>query len=213
MNILIVDDHPMIVSFYETALQEYFNNKIIITAANNCEVAYNYIVTSKVDYTITILDYSLPVYNEKKILSGVDLALLLRKYHKNCKIVIITAHIQKLLIYDILKKIEPEGIAIKTDISTSSFIEMISEVFEGNLYQSKIVKDFVKEIWKKQLIAEETNRQILFYLAKGYRVFEIENYISLTSSAIQKRLYRLKKEFGARDERDLIKMLHQQGFV
>lgn len=164
MNILIVDDHPMNVELYENVLlQDFVSYKpLVITKAFNCKEGYMAIEHAKLNhelfFDLAIIDYSLPIYQEKNILSGTDLANLIRKHFENCKIVIITSHTQKLLIYDIIRKIKPEGITIKADVTSLSF----SNILEGNLYQSTLVKEYVSEIWKKELMVEDTNRQILF---------------------------------------------------
>ncbi|MCV9926262.1 hypothetical protein OIU83_01250 [Flavobacterium sp. LS1R49] len=219
MNILIVDDHPMNVELYENVLLHDFASykPLVITKAFNCKEGYTAIESVTLDhelfFDLAIIDYSLPIYQEKNILSGADLAHLVRDYFENCKIVIITSHTQKLLVYDIIRKIKPEGIAIKADVTTSNFIEIISSVLKGNLYQSALVKEYISEIWKKELIVEKTNRQILFYLAKGYRVKELEEVIPLAGSTIEKRIVDLKKIFAVLDDSTLVKEVIRQGFL
>jgi DNA-binding NarL/FixJ family response regulator len=219
MNILIVDDHPMNVELYENVLlQDFASYKpLVITKAFDCKGGYIATEYAKLNhelfFDLAILDYSLPTYQEKNILSGADLANLIRKYFENCKIIIITSHTQKLLVYDIIRKIKPEGIAVKADVTTSSFSDLITHVLEGNLYQSVLVKEYVSEIWKKELMVEDTNRQILFYLAKGYRVKELEEVIPLAASTIQRRIVDLKKIFGVLDDSTLVKEVIRQGFL
>ncbi|RWX01398.1 response regulator [Flavobacterium cerinum] len=218
MNILLVDDHPMALDLYENVILENFKHlaPISITKALNCKDAYDAITTVKnnnTSFDFAILDYSLPVYKEKNILSGNDIANLIRKENHSCKIVIITSHTQILLVYDILKKTQPNGMAIKNDITASGLKKMLEKVLNGDLYQSELVKKYVKEIWKKELLAEETNRQILFYLSKGYKVKELDRVIALATSTIQRRIIDIKKTFNVSDDTSLIKEAIKQGFI
>lgn len=218
MNILLVDDHPMALDLYENVILEKFTHlsPLIITKALNCKEAYDALMDAKnngTTFDLAILDYSLPIYIEKNILSGNDIANLISKENNSCKIVIITSHTEILLVYDILKKTKPAGIAIKNDITASGLRKMIEKVLNGDLYQSELVKMYIKEIWKKELLAEETNRQILFYLSKGYKVKELDRVIALATSTIQRRIIDIKKTFNVADDTSLIKEAIKQGFI
>jgi len=96
MNILLVDDHFMAVEFYHNFLSEYFvtENSITVSKALNCEQAFNAIIDSNTVHPIdwAFLDYSLPAFDDQNLYSGSDVAQLVRKYHPNCKIVMITGH-------------------------------------------------------------------------------------------------------------------------
>lgn len=218
MNILLVDDHPMALDLYENVIIENFMHlhPVVITKSLNCKEAYDALIYAKRNNTgfdLAILDYSLPVYKEENILSGNDIANLIRKGNQACKIIIITSHTEILLVYDILKKTQPNGIAIKNDITATGLKKMIERVLNGDLYQSELVKTYVKEIWKKELLAEETNRQILFYLSKGYKVKELDRVIALAASTIQRRIIDIKKTFDVSDDTSLIKEAIRQGFI
>lgn len=218
MNILLVDDHPMALDLYENVILENFTHldPVVITKSLNCKEAYDALTYAKKNNTgfdLAILDYSLPVYKEENILSGNDIANLIRKGNQACKIIIITSHTEILLVYDILKKTQPNGIAIKNDITAAGLKKMIERVLNGDLYQSELVKTYVKEIWKKELLAEETNRQILFYLSKGYKVKELDRVIALAASTIQRRIIDIKKTFDVSDDTSLIKEAIKQGFI
>lgn len=217
MNILIVDDHPMTTDLYENILLNGFEltTPLFITKALNCKDAYEAFSNSKVnglDFDLALIDYSLPIYETKNIYSGGDIAKLIRKESK-CKIIIITSLTQVLLVYDILKKIKPDGMVIKSDVTNENFMTIIKTVLEGNLYQSPLVNTYIKEIWKKEIMADETNRQIILFLSKGYKIKELKNDISLTDSAIQKRISKLKKTFNVDDDRELIRIAFDFGYL
>lgn len=218
MNILVVDDHPIVLDFYEKALMQdfSFNGPLTIIKAHNCKEAYDAILmaTSKgVMFDLAILDQSLPPYQKDNILSGSDIAELLKKHNQPCKVVIITSHTEILVIYDLLKKINPDGIAIKSDVTGSNFSQMIKSVLDGDTYQSPLVKHCIAEIWKKQVMAEEHNRQILLYLSKGYRAKELESLLNLAASTIERRINDIKKAFSASDHIALVKEAIKQGYL
>ncbi|MFV5700200.1 response regulator [Flavobacterium sp. ZT3R17] len=218
MNIFIVDDHPMTVEGYVNALlaAPFGLCKPVFTKAHNCEEAYTILSRTsspKQLFDIAIIDKGLPGYEVKSILSGSDLAILIREKMPNCKIIMITAHTEVIIVYDIAKKIRPEGLIIKNDITPEKLQQAVMEIMQGNQYQSPMVKSCINEIWKKELMIEDHNRQILLYLSKGFKIKELEGIIHLTTSAIQKRIIRMKKVFEVTDDSGLVKEAIKQGFI
>jgi DNA-binding NarL/FixJ family response regulator len=218
VNVLIIDDHPMTVEGYINCLQAspFGLYEPIFTKAYNCEDAYFILTTSdsvKLSYDIAIIDKRLPSYEEKSIFSGSDLAILIREMMPNCKIIIITAHTEVVIVYDIAKKVRPDALIIKNDITAEKLQHVLMELMRGNQYQSPMVKKCINEIWKKELMIEDYNRQILMYLSKGFKIKELEIIIHLTTSAIQKRIIRMKKAFEVTDDTGLVKEAIKQGFI
>ncbi|SHN12317.1 response regulator [Flavobacterium xinjiangense] len=218
MNVLVVDDHPMTVEGYINALlgEPFGKNPPVFTKAYNCEEAYSTLLRStsaKQSFDLAIIDKGLPGYEEKSILSGSDLALLIREKMPNCKIIMITAHTEVIIVYDIAKNVRPDGLIIKNDITPEKLQQALYEILLGNQYQSPIVKSCINEIWKKELMIEDANRQILLYLSKGFKIKELESIIHLTTSAIQKRIIRMKKAFEVTDDTGLVKEAIKQGFI
>lgn len=218
MNVFLVDDHPMTVEGYKNALlgEPFARYHPIFTKAYNSKEAYFELeraVSKRANFDIAIIDKSLPAYEQKSILSGSDLAVLIRNKMPDCKIIMITAHTEVIIVYDIAKKIRPEGLIIKNDITPDKLQQAVMEVLDGNQYQSPMVKNCVNEIWKKELMIEDHNRQILLYLSKGFKIKELEGIICLTTSAIQKRIVRMKKAFDVTDDTGLVKEAIKQGFI
>jgi len=218
MNILIVDDHPMTVEGYSNALLRETSNSYtpILTKAYHCETAYQALkkmVVARQFFDLAIIDKSIPAYEEASILSGSDLALFIKETMPACKIIMITAHTEVLIVYDIYKKVRPNGLIIKNDITPEKFQIAVTEVMQGAHYQSTTTKSCIHEIWQKELMIEDYNRQILLYLSKGYKIKELEEVIYLTASAIQKRIIRMKKAFDVNDNTGLVKEAMKQGFI
>lgn len=219
MNILLVDDHPMTVQGYEIALMKDGLNKdhLNFEKAYNCEEGYNSIMkansVSTSVFDLVIIDRGLPGYQEQFLSSGSDLALFIRKVMPDCKIIMITAHTEIIVIYELSKKIRPEGLVIKNDITPDNIVEIVTDVMKGNKYQSPLVKKCIHDIWKKELMVEDHNRQILMYLSKGFKIKDFEQTISISTSAIQKRIIKMKNAFDVTDDSSLVKEAIKQGFI
>ena len=81
----------------------------------------------------------------------------------------ITAHTEILIVYGMLKKIFPEGLVIKKEVTAINLITIVKTVLDDNKYTSPLVKTVISDIWKKELMVEDFNRQILFYMSKGFK--------------------------------------------
>jgi DNA-binding NarL/FixJ family response regulator len=106
-----------------------------------------------------------------------------------------------------------DGLIIKNDITPDKLQQAVAEVLQGNSFKSITVQNCINDIWKKELMVEDYNRQILFYLSKGFKVKELEGVIFLTTSAIQKRIIRMKRAFDVTDDSGLVKEAIKQGFI
>ena len=218
MNIFLVDDHPMTVEGYSNALlaTPFGLNNPIFTKAYHCEEAYATLfrkLSLNELFDVAIIDKGLPGYDSKGISSGSDLAILIKEKMPDCKIIMITAHTEVIIVYDIVKKVRPEGLIIKNDITPEKLQQAAIAIIAGEQYYSTIVKKCINEIWKKELMIEDYNRQILLYLSKGFKIKELESIIHLTTSTIQKRIIRMKKAFDVTDDTGLVKEAIKQGFI
>lgn len=218
MNILLVDDHPMTVEGFMNALLKvnFTKKKAVFTKAHNCKDGYNTILKtakSSKPFDLAIMDQGLPSYPEQSIASGSDLALLIREQMPDCKIIMITAHSEVIIIYDIVKNVRPDGLINKNDISPDNLKLIVTEVMQGNQYHSPIIKSCINEIRKKELMFDDFNREILSYLSKGFKVKELAGVVCLGNSAIQKRIILMKNAFDVTDDTGLVKEAIKQGFI
>lgn len=203
--------------FMNVLLKANFSKeKPVFTKNHSCEGAYiaiNAAIQKGQLFDLAIVDQGLPSYAEQSIVSGSDLALLIRERMPNCKIIMVTAHSEVIVIYDIVKKVNPDGLINKNDINPDNLQLIVSEVMQGNQYHSLTVKNCINEIWKKELMFDDFNRQILSYLSIGFKVKELEDVVHLSTSAIQKRVIRMKTAFEVTDDSGLVKEAIKQGFI
>lgn len=217
MDILLADDHPLTIEGYVDALSRMpLDEQLQFTKTYDCRQAFEQIDALDADnphFALAILDNSMPEFAEQNVRSGVDLAQLIRKKQPDCKIIIITAHNEVIIVYDIVKKARPDGLILKNDVTPDKLQQAVREVLAGETYQSPLVRECIAEIWKKDLMVEDRNRQILFYLSKGFKIKEMEELVHLTASAIQKRISQMRKAFDVHDDNNLVREAVRQGFI
>lgn len=214
MNILLVDDHPMTVNGYQEILTQtaIFSSQVHFYKAYNCEEAYIKVQNTN-NFALAVIDFGLPPFSDKKIANGSDLAKAIKQKHPDCKIIMITAHTEVLIVYDIFKNTNPDGLLIKNDLTPENLRTSFLEVLEGKQFFSATVKKAIKEVWKKELMVNDTNREILMYLARGYKIKDIERISTISMSTIQRRMAQMNDAFNVTEESSLVKEAYLQGFI
>lgn len=218
MNILVVDDHPLTMEGYILSLSQGTGlpDGVIFLRAKNGDAVLEQIETIRLNgmsIALALIDYSIPADAHSKIKNGGDVVQYLRAIWPQCRTLIITAHTESLIIYDIFKNIRPDGLAIKNDVTPTSLGQMVQRVLAGDRVQSPTVNECQEAIIKKELLFDDTNRLILMYLSKGYKINELERHIPLADITIRKRIAKMRKIFGASDVAELIRQAFDLGYV
>ena len=202
LNILMVDDHPMIIEGYQNTLMatKSEDQHLKIDIAHNCDSAVVLIkkaVHTKF-YDVCFFDISLPPSKDGVYNSGEDLAKLARKYLPNTKIIILTMFNESLRILNIIKEINPEGLLIKSDLTSRELAEAFQHIIESPPYYSSTVNKFLNTTVISDIYVDEINRKILHLLSQGVKTKGLKNHIDLSMSAIEKRKKHLKLLFSCR---------------
>lgn len=218
MTILLVDDHPITVEGYLIALSK--NKGVseipLFETSGSCESAYqsiNKAILAGMTYGLAIIDLDLPGCIDPPLASGKELALLLRKKMPSTKIIIITAHTELIIVYDIWRTIQPEGFVIKSDLTPEGLSKIVDDILKGISYKSPMVENCIRAIWKKELIVEDYNRQIIYYLSLGFRIKDLHEVIPISQGAIQKRIVKINSVFEVTDKDGLLKEVKRLGFI
>lgn len=219
MNILIVDDHPFIIEAYKNAIKAYNAKGIyefVITQAKDCKTGYEAIMEQGIgSYGVAFFDLSMPVYEEKGIFSGEDLALLVKNEMPECKIILLTMHTELLKINQIIKNINPNGLVIKNDLTFDELLLAFDKILKDENYYSQTVVQIVSQMPFDNLEIDAFDKQILFHLSKGTKTKDIPQYVPLSLNAIEKRKQSLKEilEIADGTDIDLIRESKNKGII
>ena len=218
-TILIVDDHPINVDGYQAILYNIESNKKAeYLLAFDCKQAYNTInnnIFENKTIDFAFIDISLPAYEEKKMFSGSDIALLIRKVFPLCKIVIISMHNEPLWVNQIYKGINPEGFIAKSDLNYKCFPDIFQSIEKNEVYFSQSIKWSQKIIIQKNINWDDYDSKILQFIAQGIKTNTLPNFIPLSLSAIEKRKANIKKQLilDNGSDKDLIDVAKNLGFI
>jgi len=220
-NVLIIDDHPLISDSYKDAfLDVSTKNEHIefnIDIANNCDIADEKIKIASLGdgLDIVFLDIRLPPSSDKKILSGEDLGIKIRKMIPSAKIIIATTFNDNYRIHSIYDSINPDGFLIKNDITDKDVVNAIRAVIIDNPYYSTTVVKLMRKHISNSFRVDPTDRQILYQLSIGTKMKDLPGIIHLSMAAIEKRKRILKEQFNIEGQEDkvLIAIAKEKGFI
>ena len=218
INILIVDDHPFIIEAYKNAIKGYNakgDYEFSITQAKDCKTGYEAITEAPESFGIAFFDLSMPVYEEKSIFSGEDLAQLIKREMPDCKIILLTMHTELLKINTIIKNINPNGLVIKNDLTFDELLLAFDKILKDENYYSQTVVKLVSQIQYDNIEIDAFDKQILFHLSKGTKTKDIPQYVPLSLSAVEKRKLNLKDilEIKGGSDIDLIREAKNKGMI
>ncbi len=221
MNILIVEDHPLISNAYENTLKlvesKNQNLKFKIEVVTNCDDAYLRITnarkTERID--LVFLDIKLPPSKNRDIISGEDLGLRIRALLPKAKIVISTTYNDNYRVNSIFKSLNPDGFLIKNDLNPKELILAIEKIVDNTPYYSKSVVELMRKQTSNNLMIDEIDRKLLFELSRGSKMSELPEIIPLSKAALEKRKRLLKELFNVdkKSDRDLLDAAEKKGFI
>ena len=216
IKILIVDDHPTMIEGYKSILYSYYSpDNLSITSVHSCETAYLYITKINQPLDLILLDLALPPYEPAKLFSGEDLAVLIQKIWKKTKIMMLTSHTEAFILYNLIKKINPEALLIKSDFKSDEFLKAFESALQGQTYYSQTAQQSIKEVGANHFGLDSYDRRIISLLAKGIKTKNLPEHLSITISAIDKRKAQIKLFFGIQkgNDEDIISEARKRGLV
>lgn len=218
IKVLIVDDHPFIIQGYENVIKRFPNKKIefTITQATDCKTGYETIMNDNgTTFDLAFLDVSMPVYAEKNIQTGEDLAKLLNQEMPECKIVLLTMHSESLKVQKIIDEINPLGLVIKNDLTYDNMLLAIDTVIKGEKFYSDSVIKFLNTQQKEKIYVDVIDRQILHFLNKGIPAGDVALYIPISSSSVKTRIENMKELIGKSDytDQELVNEAKENGMM
>lgn len=198
-KILIVEDHPSMITGYQTILSHNkLGDELEFYSANNCKDAYDCISneTKPISFDLVMLDYSLPAFPEKEIFNGGDLAILVHKYIPSAKTLIITSHFESVILYNIYQKTQVNGILVKTDFDDEELLLAYEKIMSDEDYFSKTAKKAKTERLLAEGHFDSLDRQIITLISKGCQIKTIASTIKVSEDTVKKRKSKIKDILG-----------------
>lgn len=211
MKFLLIDNHPLMLEGYVSILKNHYSDAVFYQGSTLLEVLE--ILGSETVIDIVVMDCNIGSHKQAQMSNGIDWIRSIKQIHSAAKILLITAHKEILSVYQIHKKVFPDGLLIKSDVSLEVLCEAINTVLKGDRFYSAQVVKQMAEMNKNALMREHRNIEILMFLTQGYKAKEISELLFISEAAVHKRIGLMKKNFRAPDSTGLVKIAVRDGFV
>jgi two-component system, NarL family, response regulator NreC len=217
VSLLMIDDHEMIIEGYKSILSyNKLGYNITTVAAHTCQEAYEIITKPNgVAFVMVFIDITLPAYPEKKIHTGDQLIPHIRKHLPEAKIVILTSYTESIIIYQLLQNYAPNGLMIKSDVTSTEFLVAFEDLMNGKTYFSKSVNKQKQALLNNSKVLDTYNRQIITLLSQGIKTKNIHEQLHLSKSAVEKRKASIKEYFEIEKgtDEDILREARKQGLI
>lgn len=219
LKILMVDDHPIILEGYKKILLDNRSASLgmKIETAISCEEANTKLEASLRSriFDIIFLDIGLAPSKDGKFLSGEDVGRKIREVSPDSKLAVLTMFAENLRLLTIFKNLKPEAFMVKSDVSSSEFLEAFDNMLQGRSYSSQTVQDLMRKQIVNDYDITKTDREILLHLSKGLKSKDIPKVVPLSLASVEKRKKFMREIFEVEDTRDitLLNRAKELGFL
>lgn len=212
-HILLVEDHLITLEAYRGVL-ELMPQEFIITETQSIDEALDKAERQPqlLPFDIAFVDIHLPKSELRKIESGEGLALELKKKFPEIKIIIPTQYNQPERIRYIVDKVNPDALLLKEEFRSTQIWQAVEIVLSGGTYYSGKVELLLRKDHPK---FDDYDLKILSCIARGVKIKDIENYVPLSSRAIEDRKSMLMIKLGVppRNNEQLIAVAREKGLI
>jgi DNA-binding NarL/FixJ family response regulator len=203
-QVLIVDDHPVVVEGLQKLFCQFGKNY-------NCAIAYSVADCMKAIKVfipdIVLLDINLPDGN------GIDLCKTILQICPKAKILALSSFNERSYISRMMEN-GAKGYLLKNS-SEEEILQAVSEVMEDKTYLGFEVTDILKNSHhngdKPILTRRET--EVLKHIADGFTNQEIADKLFISSQTVDSHRKNLLMKLNARNTAALVKIAISQGFI
>lgn len=201
MNVLIIENQPLIIDIYKKALlscnsnnliefnfEIIINRKDVIKKLNKKRRAFWY-------FDLIIFDICLGDSKSHKVECFEDLAIKIKETIPNVKFLILTNDNCSYAIMNLINTVAPHSILIKKEVDYVYLKAAINSVMNDEPYYSKTVKEILKEDKLKNLDLDHIDLRLLYELSIGTRTKDLPQVLALSLSSIEYRKRMLRKIF------------------
>ena len=210
INVIIIDDHKVLVEGLKTIFEPLSDIQCLATASTGKE-GLSLLDMYRID--VILLDINLPD------IDGIDLCYELLKRNDKLKVIALSMYSKGAIIQKMLKK-GAIGYLLK-NASQGEIIEAVRKVYQGQNYLSKEVSESLMNLnlglKEKQTTfipnLTRREREILSLIATEYTTQEIADQLFVSLNTIETHRRNLLVKMGVRNSVGLIRTAFQKGLL
>ncbi|WP_069230178.1 response regulator transcription factor [Burkholderia territorii] len=204
-NVLIADDHPLILAGIDATLRSLRQLQIVGSACNSTEIIE---LLEKRRCDLLITDFVMP---DGKFNDGITMLTYIRSHYPNLPVIVFTA-LDSIVLTDSLLKLGVRGIVSKVD-DLGHLISSIYSVRSGNEYLSPSVSRRLKSTRGGRRTTDLTKNEmeVLRLYVSGMSITEIAARLHRTKQTISAQKLKAMQKLGVERDADLYQMVYESG--
>jgi two-component system nitrate/nitrite response regulator NarL len=208
INILLVDDHPLVRDGIRARLESEEGISVIGEAQNGQE-ALDFVAQRAPD--VALMDVSMPVMN------GLDATKIFKEQHPEIRVLILSMHDSREYILQLIQS-GASGYILK-DVSSDELIKAIETVHQGGTYFSSSASQSLFSADQPQTQTEEvaalTPREatVLKQLAEGKSNKEIARILDISVRTVETHRQNIKQKLNIHTAAGLARYAIENGLV
>lgn len=218
VTVLIVEDHPIMLSNYKKSIIEFSKTTKIqydfdIHLARNAKEAYDQICTLE-SIDLILLDISIPEDVSHQLYTGEDVGKLAKTKFPDLKIIVLTSLTDTYRLANIVKTLSPSSVMIKSELTLDELTTTFCDVLQGKKKYSAQVSKIVDSLLSDEYgFIDEIDRQIMHEISLGSKLMEMADVLKVSKANIDQRKRKLKEAFDVESDRDLMIEAKKRGFI
>lgn len=198
-KILIVDDHPLVLSGCKSLLESLPHVEVISAVSEKA----GFIAFERQHPNVSIVDVNLPD------LSGLEMLRKILRSNADAKVIMLSMHEDPGIVVRALE-LGAKGFVSKSD-DPSTILTAVKQVLDGETYLSSTLAQSIAFSTRK-IRSNKTGQlkdrelEILRLLAKGYKIAEIADALDLSYKTIANSTTIIKQKLSAKSHADLVRL-------
>lgn len=211
LNILIADDHQMVIDGLKSMLQhkpEY----VIAGEANNGQAAFELIVANPNLYNILITDISMP------LLSGTELCKMVKNQFQHIQVLILSMYNNTQAVKEAVNA-EADGYILKNS-GQNELLQALHRITNDGTYFSQDIVPIIYNQYQKQKSQEEQLKQlstrekeILMLITNEHTSEEIADKLFISKKTVDNHRQHLLEKCNCRSTVGLVKYAIKNGLI
>lgn len=209
-NILIVDDHQLVIDGLKSMLASE-KNYVIKGEALNGQQALEMITSKPEEYQLVVTDITMP------LMSGIELCKIVKEQFPQIKVLILSMHNSITIVKDALNA-EADGYMLK-NTGQDEFIKAIERVLGDGTYFSQDILPIILNLFQKENketlknALSQREKEVLELIVQEYTSKEIAEKLFISKQTVDTHRINIMQKTDCKTLVGLIKYAIQSGYI
>jgi DNA-binding NarL/FixJ family response regulator len=209
-NILIVDDHQLVIDGLKSMLANE-KNYVIKGEALNGQHALEMITSKPEEYQLVVTDITMP------LMSGIELCKIIKEQFPHIKVLILSMHNSITIVKDALNA-EADGYMLK-NTGQDEFIKAIERVLGDGTYFSQDILPIILNLFQKEKketlknALTQREKEVLELIVQEYTSKEIAEKLFISKQTVDTHRINIMQKTDCKTLVGLIKYAIQSGYI